>query len=152
MPQPPLTISTSAAGPGVRVSLTGELDRSSLPPLAAELRELERTRPSTLELDLRRLRFVDARGLREILRAARRAKSEGRCLTVSNPSSSVRRFLALTAIDRTVSIRFDDPGAGGVGSARHRLHGSSGAGLTEGRRGDRGRSSGDRTSRRRRRR
>jgi stage II sporulation protein AA (anti-sigma F factor antagonist) len=61
-----------------------------------------------LDLELSELTFIDSTGLRAILQASHRAESEGRSLVISNPSPTVRRLLAVTAMDHTIPIRQED--------------------------------------------
>jgi anti-anti-sigma factor len=62
----------------VRVELTGELDLASAKLLHERLEQVESGRPELLVLDLRRLRFMDSSGLREVIGAVRRGREEGR--------------------------------------------------------------------------
>ncbi|MGH2743854.1 MAG: STAS domain-containing protein [Thermoleophilaceae bacterium] len=85
----------------------GELDLATAPTLADQLTEAERGRPGVLTLDLSGLSFISVAGMRVVLDAARRAKREGRSLVVLNPQPHVRRLFALTAVDRSLDIRFE---------------------------------------------
>jgi anti-sigma B factor antagonist len=84
--------------------LSGELDIANAAALELELRNAEARRPSVLVLDLAHLRFLGVAGLRAILDAARRARSEGRHLVVSNPVPHIVRLFELTAIDQSVEL------------------------------------------------
>jgi anti-anti-sigma factor len=55
-------------------------------------------------LDLSELTFVDSTGLEVMLRAARRAREQGRRLVVARPTAHVRKLLEMTAIDQTLDI------------------------------------------------
>jgi anti-anti-sigma regulatory factor len=48
--------------------------------------------------------------MRVVLDAARRAKREGRRMVVLNPQPPIRRLFALSAVDRSLEIRFEPPG------------------------------------------
>jgi anti-anti-sigma factor len=100
---------------GAIVRLAGELDCASA---AVAHLALERARPDVLEitLDLSRVVFLDATGVRFLISAQRRARAAGRRLIIRRPSRSVRRMLDLTgvrpllAIDDADDSRPDDPG------------------------------------------
>ena len=103
----PFSIETVYRDEIPRLALSGELDLATAPRLATAIASDERRKGSAPVLDLSRLAFMDVAGMRVLLDAARRAKRAGERLTVFNPQPSVRRLLALTAVDRTLQIRFD---------------------------------------------
>ena len=79
---------------------------ATAPKLAAAIASDERDGGAPV-LDLSRLAFMDVSGMRVLLDAARRAKRAGGALVVFNPQPPIRRLFALTAVDRTLEIRFD---------------------------------------------
>jgi anti-anti-sigma factor len=85
-------------GGRVRVCLRGELDLAGVPALTERLRGL-RERRKTVLLDLDELSFIDASGLRALLRAAEGAADEGLPFTVTPGSRAVRRLLGLVGVD-----------------------------------------------------
>jgi anti-anti-sigma factor len=91
----------------ITVLLAGELDCASAP--VAHL-ALERARQDATEivLDLSRVVFLDAVGLRFLISAQRRARAADRRLIVRRPSRSVRRMIDLTGASPLLSI--EDPG------------------------------------------
>ncbi|HEY1276750.1 MAG TPA: STAS domain-containing protein [Thermoleophilaceae bacterium] len=103
-----LTIDVSEKEGEVRLVVAGELDLSSVPRFEAALALAEDGNPPVLDLELSELTFIDSTGLRAILQASHRAESEGRSLVISNPSPTVRRLLAVTAMDHTIPIRQED--------------------------------------------
>jgi anti-sigma B factor antagonist len=114
----PFSIETVYRGATPRLAVSGELDMATAPQLAAAIAKEERADGTMPELDLSRLAFMDVAGMRVLLDAARRAKRAGGRLTVFNPQPAIRRLFALTAVDRTLQIRFDRDG-----SARGRHNG-----------------------------
>jgi anti-anti-sigma factor len=114
MPGSLLSVEPTQRTGHVRLTLVGDLDRSSVPLLERWLARVEPERPRIIDLELSRLEFIDAGGMRAILHAARRAQEEGRQLTVSNPSSVVRRLFELTAIDHAVVMIIDGGGQRGA--------------------------------------
>ncbi len=90
-----------------RLAVSGELDMATAPQLAAAIAKDEREDGRAPVLELSRLAFMDVAGMRVLLDAARRARRAGGRLIVFNPQPAIRRLLALTAVDRTLQIRFD---------------------------------------------
>ena len=90
-----------------RLAVAGELDMATAPQLAAAIASDELDGGTPPVLDLSRLAFMDVAGMRVLLDAARRAKRAGGALVVFNPQPAIRRLFALTAVDRTLQIRFD---------------------------------------------
>ena len=90
----------------VTVLLAGELDCASA---AVAHLALERAGHDAIEivLDLSRVVFLDAAGLRFLISAQRRARAADRRLIVRRPSRSVRRLIDLTGASPLLSI--EDP-------------------------------------------
>ena len=80
---------------------------ATAPQLAAAIAVDEREEGFAPVLDFSRLVFMDVAGMRVLLDTARRAKRAGGALVVFNPQPAIRRLFALTAVDRTLQIRFD---------------------------------------------
>ena len=89
---------------GVRVAIAGELDLVSAYTFDARLREIERSDPEFLMLDLRERTFVDSSGVGRILAAHRRGQRSGRRVVLIRGSRTVQRILALTALDNVFEI------------------------------------------------
>jgi anti-anti-sigma factor len=77
---------------GSSVRLIGELDASNAPEVTEALRDQLR-RDSELILDTTDLSFMDAQGVRMLLRLGKEATERGTSLTVVNCSRAVRRLL-----------------------------------------------------------
>lgn len=103
----PFSIETVYRDETPRLAVSGELDMATAPQLAAAIANDERRDGSAPVLDLSRLAFMDVAGMRVLLDAARRARRAGGRLIVFNPQPAIRRLFALTAVDRTLQIRFD---------------------------------------------
>ncbi len=107
-------------GPSV-VSLTGELDLSTIPLLEGKLFEQLRSH-SGVVVDLTDLRFIDSSGISLLIRAHRDGDGAG-LHTVIAPGSQVERVFRITGIDRALPLFFDRTEAraalnGAGGSAR----------------------------------
>ena len=93
-----------------RVALTGELDIASAEALEQRLEAAEVGAPAVLVLDLRRLEFIDSTGLRTLVAADERARSQGRRLAVVCGPNAVARILEVTQLDQRLEV-VDDPDA-----------------------------------------
>jgi anti-sigma B factor antagonist len=100
---PLLRISMKRAFDDVRLTLSGELDRSVLPALDEALVDAER-RARRIVLDLSELSFIDGGGLRSLQAAGERAKRNGHELIVSNPSPWVMQLIELCELDEYFEI------------------------------------------------
>jgi anti-anti-sigma factor len=103
MPQlSPFPFAAVPAADGAWLIASGELDMVTSPLLAAELDAADYD-----GVDLDAVTFMDVSGLRVLLTAARRARSEGRRFAVARPSPMIRRLLELTAIDQSIDVISD---------------------------------------------
>jgi anti-sigma B factor antagonist len=112
-----LAVTRAAMPGGVRVTLAGELDLSTVPSAVSALRHDHR-HTGDLTLDLRAVEFIDAAGLAVVVEAARRARMAGRRFVVLVRSTGVRRLLALTRLDEALEIVVDEGTNGSGGLAR----------------------------------
>ncbi len=80
----------------VVVTLRGELDLTSVPTFERELREIEASNPDRLVIDLSGLDFMDSTGLRALLQARERAKTNDHELALRRGPRQVQRVLELT--------------------------------------------------------
>jgi len=88
---------TVERGAGVaRVRIAGDLDIATVPELDRALEGLAGDGHHRLVLDLDDLQFMDARGLRAIVRAKRFAERHGGRLTIHRSSGQVQRLFELT--------------------------------------------------------
>lgn len=95
-----------------RLVLAGELDIASAEDLEKQLAAAEVDAPATLVLDLRRVEFIDSTGIRTLVAADERARSQGRRLAMVRGPNAVARILAVTQLDQHLEI-VDDPDAVG---------------------------------------
>jgi anti-anti-sigma factor len=105
---PPLDVTTEQRPGQARVVLIGELDIATTDELEKQLAAIEVDSPGTLVLDLRRVDFIDSTGLRALIAADERARSEGRRLAVVRGPNAVARLLTVTQLDQRLEI-VDDP-------------------------------------------
>ena len=95
----PLQVEELYESARVRLRLRGELDLSTLDPVADRLCQLRDLNAIVL-LDIDELTFIDARGLRLVLTAALDARNDGWAFTVTRGSGPVRRVFELLDLDR----------------------------------------------------
>jgi anti-sigma B factor antagonist len=87
------------------VRVRGEIDLSVVGVLDSEMRRAEATDVKRIELDLDRLEFLDASGIRLLLRLYERSRGNGQRLRIRPASSpQVRRVLELTGVGELLSI------------------------------------------------
>jgi anti-sigma B factor antagonist len=103
-----LTIEVERRDSRMRIELAGELDLATAGQLRARLEELETEKPELLVLDLRPLRFMDSTGLREVIGAVRRARTEERKVALVKSHGPIESILGLTRVDE-VTETVDDP-------------------------------------------
>jgi anti-sigma B factor antagonist len=82
------------------LSLTGELDITTLPLARAELVGAEQADPAVLVVDLSQLRFMDSSGVRLVLQADSRARDAHRRLVIIPGERPRRVFELLGLLDR----------------------------------------------------
>jgi anti-sigma B factor antagonist len=81
----------------------GELDLAAVDVLEAALSPVE-TEFGKVVIDLRGVEFLDSTGLRVILSADARARSDGFDLKVINGTEQVRQLLTLTGMDKHLPL------------------------------------------------
>jgi anti-sigma B factor antagonist len=80
------------------VRLIGELDVAAAPQAMQAIAEAEEQWPTTLELDLSTLAFMDSTGLRLMLTTRARALESGRRLLLRRGPYAVQRVFEVTAL------------------------------------------------------
>jgi anti-sigma B factor antagonist len=88
-----------------QVSVCGEMDLSVTGEVDREMRLAEASDATTIVLDLDRLEFMDASGVRLLLQLDSRSRSNGGRLRITRPpATQVRRVLALTGADELLPL------------------------------------------------
>lgn len=87
------------AGARVRVHASGELDLATVPRLAACVREHVQGYAETVEVDLRKVAFIDSTGVRLLLTLIAEGERDGWELAIL-PSDAVRRIVCLLGLQR----------------------------------------------------
>lgn len=108
-----LQVAAAWSGKRLVVRLSGELDISSAPQLGQALDEAAKRTPSGVILDLERVTFMDAAGIRAILQAA---DVFGRRFILRRTPPHVMRLFAITGVEQGLNFE-TAPGAGEAASA-----------------------------------
>ncbi len=95
-PEPSFTIRVESRNQVTMVTLGGELDVASAPTLTRHLKLAEQSDVCSIALDLRDLTFIDSSGLRVLLQANSRAKTNGHRLLILGVGPTPRRMLDAT--------------------------------------------------------
>lgn len=82
-----------------RLELTGELDLANAPAFLGALALALHARPALVELDLRKLTFIDAQCAGAIATASMRVRGWGGTLVAREPQGTVRRVLELCGVE-----------------------------------------------------
>ena len=97
------------SGTASHLRLTGEFDLAAVGPVENALdRVFQAPRTRKVIFDLRRLTFLDAAGLRAILRANERARAAALELILVRPRGPVNRVFTLTGMSRELAM-VDEP-------------------------------------------
>jgi anti-sigma B factor antagonist len=98
-----LSILVDVSGPAPVLQLIGELDIGSAPALRQRLVELL-TSDGDVVVDLSGLTFMDSSGISVLIVAHKRARDQGRKLTLRQPRGAVAKVLAISGTDQVFSI------------------------------------------------
>jgi len=88
----------------VELRLFGDLDVWTAPQLADLLKRLLVEVPTSVVVDLGRLRFIDTNGLCVLVRAHRQFQGEGGELILVNALRGVRRAMDITGVSALLSV------------------------------------------------
>jgi anti-sigma B factor antagonist len=104
-------IAAHKAPEGIRLELTGELDRSRAGAATAALAHLHPPH-GTLTLDLAGLEFCDSAGLRTLIYIRDGAINAGWQFQIINPRPFIRRVLGVTGLIKRLNVVDDQPDSG----------------------------------------
>jgi anti-anti-sigma factor len=88
----------------LRIRPRGELDLATAPLLERELIRSEGTSVSAIDLDLTDITFMDAFGIRSLLRAAARTRADSNRLRITGATGQVSRLIALTEVEKWLPL------------------------------------------------
>jgi anti-sigma B factor antagonist len=104
VPQPALDVSLRHVEDTSQVGLLGEFDLAGVGAVENALDRAFQAPTKRVVFDLRRLTFLDAAGLRTILRANQRALAAARDLVVVRPRGTANRVFTLTRAGKQLRI------------------------------------------------
>jgi anti-sigma B factor antagonist len=93
-----------SGGRATVVSLSGELDLSTVPRLQTCLQEHQRAGAAAVILDLSQVTFIDSSGIGALIRAFKDSENGRRLLTVIAADTQVERVLQLSGIDKALPL------------------------------------------------
>lgn len=89
---------------GSRVTFAGELDLAGRKEARRALDLAQRGSPSRLALDIRELTFMDVSGLKLLLEAAKRTRTQGGRLVVIAPEDPLRKLLRIAGVEERLGV------------------------------------------------
>jgi anti-sigma B factor antagonist len=96
-------VSLADRGSSVVIRVRGEVDTATAPQMGQAIdAQMERRR--RIILDLSEVEFMDLHGLAVLMRASRRARTEGGSFAVERPSPVVVRLFELVRLDGEIRI------------------------------------------------
>lgn len=99
-----LSLAVEELGATVVVQLTGEIDLAVVPWMEAALERVCSNGMERLVLDLQAVSFIDAAGLRAILRANEQGKKQTFEVRVIKPRGPASRVFTLTGLHREINL------------------------------------------------
>jgi anti-sigma B factor antagonist len=103
VPEFHISLSRPRAG-AVVVAVGGEVDLCSSTTLREKLKESLAEGPELLVIDLAQVSFIDSTGLSCLVSAAHRTTNVDCALAVVAPAGRVRQLIAMTGIDRVITV------------------------------------------------
>jgi anti-anti-sigma factor len=98
-PDQVVEVSTRREGAGVVIAVAGELDLHGSDRVTEAVAEALVDSVAFVDIDARRLTFVDSAGIRAILLARAEVESRGSTFTVSGVSPAVRRIMEIAGAE-----------------------------------------------------
>ena len=96
--RPAFDVAVQRTGAGARIVVRGDMDIASVRRLDQALEQAASDSPTDVALDLSAVGFVDSSGLKFLLRATARARSEGWSLTIMRPAETAIKALMITGV------------------------------------------------------
>ena len=90
------------------VRLSGDLDLAALETVDIALAQAQADGNRSVQVDLRRLEFIDSTGIRLLLMAHKRAEKKGNQFCVIRGSERIQRIFALTDLDQRLRFCEDE--------------------------------------------
>ena len=101
-------VSLEDRGSVVVVRVRGEVDTATAPQMGQAI-DAQLARKRRVVMDLSEVEFMDLHGLAVLMRASRRARTEGGSFAVERPAPCVRRLFELVRLDGEIRV-IPEPG------------------------------------------
>ena len=98
--------------PGATVTVTGDIDIATVPPLERARDKALANSPSRLLIDLSGVRFIDSSGLKFLIETDRLSRSGGWRLQLVRPAETAMRVLTVSGVERHLPFVERRPAAG----------------------------------------
>ena len=92
---------------GVTVTVTGDVDMSTIGPLEQARERALAVSPSSMLIDLRGVRFIDSSGLKFLIETDRLSRTGGWKLQLLRPGETAMRVFVVTGVEK--HLPFIDP-------------------------------------------
>jgi anti-anti-sigma factor len=99
----PFDVSLDDLGRVVVVRVQGEVDAATAPRVGEAVNRLL-NRKRRVVMDLQDVDFMDLHGLAVLMRATRRARTDGGSFAIARPSSCVRRLVELVHAEKEIRV------------------------------------------------
>jgi anti-sigma B factor antagonist len=96
-------VSLAERGSSVVIRVRGEVDTATAPQMGQAI-DAQMARRRRIVVDLSEVEFMDLHGLAVLMRASRRARSEGGSFAVERPSPVVLRLFELVRLDGEIRV------------------------------------------------
>lgn len=100
----PFSITSEERGDGAYLRVRGEIDIATVPALDEGLRVAQSNGYSGIVVDLEQVTFIDASGLRSLLRAAEQARRSDKSFETVGTPRVVQRVLQITGTARLLRV------------------------------------------------
>ncbi|MCL2320408.1 MAG: STAS domain-containing protein [Treponema sp.] len=94
-----ITITREKTKEGAGFTIKGRLDSVSADMLQLKLEEVLKEGQTNIALNMSQVEYLCSNGIRVLLKVYKNAKTKGGLLKIMQPSESVRKVLAITALD-----------------------------------------------------
>ncbi|MCH3944048.1 MAG: STAS domain-containing protein [Atopobiaceae bacterium] len=100
-----LSVNSSRTGSACRLAVTGEVDVSNASRLREALDAALGSKPSTIEVDLAEVPYIDSTGIGVLVGSAHRASEQDSGFEVVSPQKNVSRVLTLLGVGDELHVK-----------------------------------------------
>ncbi len=103
-----LRVDCSSEADCAAISAAGEIDLATVNTLRSAIAQAMQQGASHLTLNLNKVTYIDSSGLGTLIGAHKRLASSGGSLTIRCSQGRILRLLAITGLDRVLTVTSDD--------------------------------------------